>query len=349
MFALSQTAFATDTADLFCTTDNVNFRTGPSTDASVIRLVYTGTNVKIVEHDPAGWSKVKVGETTGFIRSDFLSLPAGAPATLSTTGGVNVRSGPSTNDKIIRTLTPETEVEILEHCPAAWSRVRINGSEGFIRSDLLALSGRAATLGTSVAQAPTTLRTVGGVNFRAGPDTDARILSVLNTGTSVEVLEYDPVGWSKVRSNGSTGYIRSDLLGEGAGAVELLAWSEAKDIVKNGVNMRIVDVRTGISFTLRSFSKGGHADVEPVAQADTDTMYRIRDGKWSWAARPVWVTLGNRTVAASINGMPHAGSTISNNGMDGHLCLHFWGTITNNKSYEKDLNNAVMEAFNAAR
>jgi hypothetical protein len=35
--------------------------------------------------------------------------------------------------------------------------------------------------------------------------------------------------------------------------------------------------------------------------------------------------------------------------MNGHLCLHFGGTVTNNKSYQQDLRNAVQEAFNAAR
>ena len=348
-FAIAQSALATDQADLFRTTGNVNFRTEPSTDAKVIKTVDTGASLQIVEHDPAGWSKVKINETTGYIKSEFLTFPSGTPMTLCTTGGVNLRSGPTTDDSIIKTLIQKTNVEVLEHDPAGWSSVRINGTTGFIRSDLLALPSCAVMSGASLSKAPTTLRTVGGVNFRTEPSTSAQVISVLNTGTNVEVLEYNPNGWSKVSANGSTGFIKSDLLGEGVGSVELLDWPTAKDLVRNGVNMRIIDVRTGSSFTLRSFSKSGHADVEPISKADTDTISNTRNGTWSWAARPVWVTLGNRTVAAAMNGMPHAGSTISDNGMNGHLCLHFWGTVTNNKSYEKDLNNAVMEAFNAGR
>jgi len=113
--------------------------------------------------------------------------------------------------------------------------------------------------------------------------------------------------------------------------------------------MRVLDVRTGLSFNLQSFSKSGHADVEPLTAADTATILSTRGGVWSWAARPVWVTIGDRTIAAALNGMPHAGSTISGNNMNGHLCLHFGGTVTNNKSYQQDLRNAVQEAFNAAR
>jgi hypothetical protein len=47
--------------------------------------------------------------------------------------------------------------------------------------------------------------------------------------------------------------------------------------------------------------------------------------------------------------MPHAGSTISGNGMNGHLCLHFYGSRTHNgnANYTRAMQEAVMEAFQA--
>jgi len=74
-------------------------------------------------------------------------------------------------------------------------------------------------------------------------------------------------------------------------------------------------------------------------------MLRTRNGTWAWAPRPVWVTIGERTFAAALNGMPHDVSTIRDNGLNGHLCLHFNNTVTNSKSYQRDLNNAVVEAW----
>jgi len=184
--------------------------------------------------------------------------------------------------------------------------------------------------------------------MRSGPSTDASIVTTVGEGTRVEMLEHDPNGWSRVRVNGEEGYIRSDLLRAGGGGVELLDWSAARNLVPTRVPLHVVDVRTGISFTLICFSKGGHADVEPATREDTEAILRSRNGVWAWAPRPVWVTIGNRTFAAALNGMPHAGSTRPDNGMDGHLCLHFNNTVANNKSYERDLNNAVMEAYRAA-
>ena len=351
IFVLSITAMAT--ADTFRTTDYVNFRTSPSTDASIIKTLGTGVNVEMLEHDPAGWSTVKVSGTVGYVRSDFLMLPIGSsPATFKTTDGVNFRSSPSTDASIIKTVYVGTNVDVHEHDPAGWSKVKISGTTGYIRSDFLARPSQStqsdSSGATTQSQSAAIYRTTAGVNFRTSPSTDAEIIKTLKAGVNVEMVDYNPDGWSKVRVDGTVGYIKSEFLSAG-GSVELVDWSVAKSIVPQGVSMRVVDVRTGLSFNLKCFSKSGHADVEPPTKADTDTILQTRGGVWAWAPRPVWVTIGDRTFAAALNGMPHAGSTIPGNGMNGHLCLHFNGTVTNSKTYQRDLNNAVVEAWNAAQ
>ena len=129
--------------------------------------------------------------------------------------------------------------------------------------------------------------------------------------------------------------------------VELLTWREASNLINGGTIISVEDIFTGLRYTLRCASISGHADVESLTAEDTDIIYRSRDGIWSWDARPVWVTIDGRTLAASINGNPHAGSTISDNNMNGHLCLHFTGTVTNSKSYQADLRNAIELAWGA--
>jgi len=328
------------------TTGVVNMRSGASTDTSIIRTLASGTSVEVLENQTNGWSRVRHNGTAGFIRSDLLSA-SGAPAaqaaaTLKTTGVVNMRSGPSTSNSVIRTLAINTSVEELSRSNG-WSSVRHNGTTGFIKSDLLSEAGAASSNTAAIG----TLRTVTGVNFRTGPSTSNSIIRLLPANTGVDVLENQTNGWSKVRHDGTVGFIRSDLLGTGASTVEIIDWSTAKNIVPTGVNMRVVDVRTGITFQLRGFAKTGHLDVEPPTQADTDAIFRTRNGVWAWAARPVWVTVGNRTFAAALNGMPHDVSTIRDNGMNGHLCLHFGDTVTNSQTYQRDLRNAVSEAYNA--
>ena len=408
----------------FRTTDGVNLRASASTNSSVLQTIIAGTNVEVLEHDPAGWSRVRVNGTTGFIRSDYLtrggtSAAASASsqtsasssqaiASLRTSGTVNLRASSSTNSDVIRTLSAGTSVDVLDNQSNGWSKVRHNGNEGFIRSDLLTSS--------SVSQSTTTLRTTTGVNFRSGPSTNHDRISLIPINTSVEVLESQSNGWSKVRHNGAEGFIRSDLLsnstasqtktlstvtgvnlrsgpstehsrirlipvntpvdvlenlsngwskvrhegtegfirsdllGSGVKTIELIDWSTARSIVPRNRDIRITDVRTGVSYNIRVFSIGNHADFDTSTQADTDAKLGTRNGTWSWAARPVWVTIGDRTFAASVNGMPHAGSVVSGNGLSGHFCLHFKGstsTGSTSASYIRDMQNGVTEAWNA--
>ena len=353
VFAVTLTTLA---AESLVTTDYVNFRTGPSLSAGVITTISTGESVEVLEHDPAGWSNVRVNGTTGYIRSDFLRVPTGSQAAvLVTTDTVNFRRGPSLDAEVITTLAVKTDVEVLEHDPAGWSNVRVNGTAGYIRSDFLAIStgntSDKSSMNTNLSSGTgsSVMRTNDAVNFRKAPSTDSDIIRVLNVNTEVQVLERDTSGWSKVIHEGTTGYIRSDLLSIGGGNVELLEWSTVKNLIKYGEIIPVRDVRTGLTYNIKCFSIGGHADVEPATKSDTEVHSNTFNGVKTWSARPVWVTIGGRTIAASLHGMPHDVSTIPDNGMNGHICLHFLGSTAGNtaESYRRDLQNAVQEAWNA--
>jgi len=412
-----------DTPAVFQVTEGVNLRASASTSSEVLITVSAGTNVDVLEHDPAGWSRVRVGNTSGFIRSDFLTrggagnvadlYTAASTSTASdkviakkyTNGSVRLRSGPSTDDNIIRNLTSSTGVDLLENLSNGWSKVKHNNSTGFIRSDLLSDSPSTSTLKTldsvNIRSGPSTdnriintlsagvnvavlermangwsrvlhdgkegfirsdflgsassskvietLKTLTGVNLRSGPSTSHNKLKLLPVNTEVDVLENQSNGWSRVRHNGTEGFIRSDFLGGGL-KVELIDWAAAKKIIPKGTDLRVYDVRSGISYNIKAFSLGNHADVDPSTQTDTNLKRSTRDGTWAWAARPVWVTVGDRTFAASINGMPHAGSAVSGNGLSGHFCLHFRGSTSHgstSSSYVRNMQNAITEAWNA--
>ena len=380
IFILAPRALA---AASFVTTDDVNFRKTASLDGEVIKVLYTSSRVEVLEHDPAGWSKVKADGATGYIRSDFLAVPKDSGSVeFVTTDIVNFRTGPSTDATVISTVNFGARVEVLEHDPAGWSKVKFGGETGYIRSDFLACQGvgvtqqqgagsqtgassgstvgsstgsssssaasgassAASSQGAAASSAPRVYKTTDGVNFREGPSTDSGIIRAIVSGTSVEVLEYNQAGWSKVKYEGAIGYIKSEFL---RSAVEYLEWSAAKDVVKIGMVIPVIDVRTGVRYNIKCFSKSGHADVEPLTKADTEAMLATRNGVWSWAARPVWVIINERTLAAALIGQPHDVSTISDNGMNGHICLHFAGTVTNSKSYQADIRKAVEESWNA--
>ena len=131
--------------------------------------------------------------------------------------------------------------------------------------------------------------------------------------------------------------------------VEQSHWSEIRQILPLRTSIRILDIGTGIYYYVLSMSNGNHADVEPVTAADTALLMETFGGHATWSGRPVWVTIGNRTFSASIHSMAHAQATVANNNMDGHICLHFYGSTTHNTNlptYEHVILQA-QRAFNA--
>ncbi len=112
----------------------------------------------------------------------------------------------------------------------------------------------------------------------------------------------------------------------GRGGAELLHWNIARTIFTSRAT--IIDVATGLSLEVKRRGGHNHADVEPLTSADTAVLKRIYGGAWSWTRRAVIVVAGGRRIAGSINGQPHGGQTISDNGFNGHFCLHFLGSRT---------------------
>ncbi len=108
-----------------------------------------------------------------------------------------------------------------------------------------------------------------------------------------------------------------------------------------GSNYKVYDVKTGIVWWAHRWAGGLHVDAEPLTAADTARLCRcygvttsqeIKD-KNLWQRRPLLVTIGTRTFACSLYGVPHnypEGDTISTNEFKGQVCIHF----TNSKTHD---------------
>lgn len=131
--------------------------------------------------------------------------------------------------------------------------------------------------------------------------------------------------------------------------VEKIDWFTGgiQDMIPRNANFKIYDVKTGIVWWAHRWAGGSHADIETLTRKDSERLCQIYGvsnlqeivDKKMWERRPCLITIGTRTFAASLDGMQHNpdGDTISNNGMDGQVCLHF----TNSKGHES---GAVSES-----
>jgi len=342
MFALPAALRAEEANITYITSARVNFREEANIDSNVISILPEGYELSMIHYDPSGWSRVAADSAEGYVNSEFIIK--------------------SNSQALVMELPDIQPAPPIIEEPEQTEPIRIDpGYEGPAQID----TGQTESIDNRAPSQPDNIIyiTSARVNFREQASFDGNVFEVVPAGLALNIVSYDANGWSKVLVNGVEGYINSEFIirrdtlavGEDFGIlnsrVENVNWSVLKEELPLNTPIEVLDLRSGQRYYILSFSNGLHADVVPLTQHDTDIMLQTFGGRWEWTQRPVWVTVSGRTFAASINGMPHGGgvSTMENNGMNGHICLHFAGSRPHNgnASYERDNQLTVEEAWSA--
>ena len=169
-------------------------------------------------------------------------------------------------------------------------------------------------------------------------------LKLLYSGSAKEA---DPNADDSMSIDDSTG----KATGPSVSSVKLLHWfNEVKPSLKNGNKLIVFDPATNLQWTLKVYSLGRHCDSEPLTETDTQIMYKAFGTKNTWTPKPVYVQLpsGLWTLASTHN-VPHLSGSISNNGFDGHLCVHFLRDMDecqkNDPNYGVQNQNAIRKKW----
>jgi LysM repeat protein len=126
-------------------------------------------------------------------------------------------------------------------------------------------------------------------------------------------------------SSRSTTTRPSDLSPISKNGVEMTPWfGDAERKFARGSTAKVTHVDTGLTFYVKRRGGTNHADSEPLTKQDTQTIKKIYGGSFSWNREAIIVESGGKKMVASMNGMPHGGSSISGNGFNGHFCIHFY-------------------------
>lgn len=156
-----------------------------------------------------------------------------------------------------------------------------------------------------------------------------------------------PVGTAN-RTNLSMTFYPAEKIDWNTGGIQQL-WAR-------GDNVKVYDVYTGKVWWAHRWAGGFHVDAEPLSAADTAViceMYGVKSAdqikeNTHWQRRPCLITIGTRTFACSLYGVPHnypEGDTISDNDFKGQLCIHF----TNSKTHSgKTVDSLHAEAIDYA-
>ena len=196
-------------------TENVNFRTGPSTSYSSITVISKGSSIEVLSTS-GNWVNAKYNGKTGYIYKDYVSNSTSTSETtqttkyVNTTAGLNVRTGPSTSYAKIVTLSYGQSVNVLS-TSNGWSKINYNGSTGYVSSQYLQYTKPSSSSSSETSQTVKYVNTTSGLNMRTGPATSYAKITTIAYGQSVNVLSTSN-GWSKINYSGSTGYVSSQYL-----------------------------------------------------------------------------------------------------------------------------------------
>ena len=210
--ALSTTALA-DTADsALVKGGKLNLRQQPSLSAKVLGQFPTGTLVEIVEAGDE-WHKVEVNGKSGYMMAKFLNsgeTQQTAVVRTNTGIGLNLREEPATNGAIITSAKNGAQVVVLQK-GREWSRVSVNGEEGFMATQYLHF-GNAPVKPTGKVAVVANPKDTQVLNLRQTASLDAKVLDYYRNGVKVTILSAGDT-WHKVQvADGKIGYMMAKFL-----------------------------------------------------------------------------------------------------------------------------------------
>ncbi len=210
------------------------------------------------------------------------------------------------------------------------------GNEDGTKDFITLRMGNSDGSGTSVTMLQSALKGLGfpiGVDGQFGAKTHEAVVGFQQRNGLTVSGDADPATQRLLYAGGAKGYDAPPLTQEvpivtGKGpdnaSVKLLDWdSEVKPQIRSGQVAQVYHPDSGISFDLKYYSLGRHADSEPLTLKDTQAMNQAF-GDASWDTRTVYVKMpSGEWSMASMHNYPHLSGSIKDNGFSGHLCVHF--------------------------
>ena len=140
------TVFA-DTEYRVITGDSVKFRSGAGTNYSSIGKLNKGDKIEYLG-ESGSWVKARYSGKTGYVYGSYVGEYTSTNTKYVTATTLNVRSGAGTNYSIIGSLSKGTKVEVIS-TTNGWSKIKYNGSTGYVSSQYLSSSASDNSTSTS--------------------------------------------------------------------------------------------------------------------------------------------------------------------------------------------------------
>jgi len=219
------------------TTANLNLRSGPGTNYSVLTVMPAGAYVEITGKTVNDFYPVAFEGVTGFASAQFISSDSGwtgnngggsgsATGTATVTTALNLRAGAGTNYQVLNVMPSGATVQLLGEQQNGFLHVSYQGQTGWAHGDFLRTGGSSSGPTTAEPTAPSnpttsgptgTASTTAALNLRATASLSAAVLTVMPYGATVQLLGPQQNNFAQVSYAGTTGWASLDYLNVGGG------------------------------------------------------------------------------------------------------------------------------------
>lgn len=120
----------------------LNLRESATTASSVLKLLYPGTVMTLLEDSSDGWAHVTAGSTEGYVSTAYLSVPEGSDVeiTATATDYVNLRKGNGTSHPVYISIPFDVTVPVTDNSDENWAQVEYLDYEGYASKNYLIIN-----------------------------------------------------------------------------------------------------------------------------------------------------------------------------------------------------------------
>ncbi len=198
-------------------TSNVNVRSGPGTNYSVIGWLSKGSTVSKLGTS-GNWTKVTYDGITAYVSSAYLTAYRGSSGSSGSSSGssqpysgvylyarvdTTVRLGPSSSNSAIGYLEPGQTVRYIDSY-GAWYRIAFGSySSAYVYGPDMRVAGSDSSIITTTGY----VYASGTVRVYQHADTNSRVLGYLYAGDTATRTGTVDSTWTRIDFNGATGYV----------------------------------------------------------------------------------------------------------------------------------------------
>lgn len=123
---------------------SLNLRSGPSTDYERVTLIMKNQRLVILDKGDGKWYHVNYEGKIGYVDADYLkdvnTVENFNAAGELTADSVRLREKPNTDSSVLASLSTGTKVTVIG-INEGWYKVNVSGKTGYVRSDLMKITG----------------------------------------------------------------------------------------------------------------------------------------------------------------------------------------------------------------